>query len=101
MLVLVVGRFEKALLSSDECPSDKPLVTGGFIERSFSDIVRASNGDCCEFIDGSRELVDDKSRGMFEFVKGNPEPEYDDDGIVVPLANVTVDAVVVDGGKLI
>jgi len=34
---------------------------------------------------------------MFEVGKVDPGPEYNDDGIVVPLANVTVD----DGGSVL
>jgi len=44
-----VGRFGKVLLSSNECPSEEPLVindVGGFGERSLSDMIRESNGDC-------------------------------------------------------
>jgi len=42
---------------------------------------------------GSREVGGDKSRGMFEVDNVDPGPEYNDDGIVLPLANVTVDDV--------
>ncbi len=88
------------LLSSDECPSNEPLVindVGGFIERSVSDIVRENNGDCWEFSGGSSEVVGDNSRGMFEFGRADPGPEYNDDEIVVPFANVTVEDVLDDG----
>jgi hypothetical protein len=52
------------------------------VERSFSDIVRDNNDDCWETIVGSSDddVVDDESRGMFEF---EPDIEYNDDGIVV------------------
>ncbi len=94
--LFAVGRFGNVLLSSDECPSNEPFVindVGGFIIRSLSDIVRESNGDCWEFIVGSREVGGDNSRGMFEVDNVDPGPEYNDDGIVLPLANVTVDDV--------
>ncbi len=102
--LFVVEKFENVLLSSDECPSNEPLVindVGGFIKRSLlSDIVRESNGDCWELIIGSREVGGDNSRGMFEVGKVDPGPEYKDDGIVVPLANVNVDDVVDDGALI-
>jgi hypothetical protein len=37
---------------------------------------------------------------MFEVGKVDPGPEYKDDGIVVPLANVNVDDVVDDGALI-
>ena len=44
------GRFGKVLFSCEPCPSDEPLVIraamAGLRERSFSEIVRASSGDC-------------------------------------------------------
>ena len=46
-----VGRFGKLLFSSNECPSDEPLVisdVGGLTERSLSDIVRESSEVCVE-----------------------------------------------------
>ncbi len=88
------------LLSIDKCPSNEPLVNDdvvGFIERSVSDIVRESKVDCWEFNGGSREVVGDNSRGMFEVVgKIEPGPEYNDDGIVVPFANIIDDDVLDD-----
>lgn len=99
--VLIVERFGKELLSSNECPSDEPLVindVGGFVERSLSDIVRESNGDCWDLIAESREFDDNNSRGMFEFGKVDPGPEYNDDGIIVPFASVTVDDAEDDDG---
>ena len=39
---------------------------------------------------GSREVVGESSRGMFEVDKDDPGPEYNEDGIVVPFANVIV-----------
>lgn len=93
---MIVERLGKLLLSINECPSDEPLVInegGGFVERSFSDIVRDNNDDCWEFIDDSRLFVGNSSGGMFEFDNDGPVPEYNDDGIILPFANVTVDDV--------
>lgn len=95
--VFIVDRFGNVLLlSSDECPSNEPFVNndvGGFVERSFSDIVRDNKGDCWELIVGSSEVGGDNSRGMFDVDIVDPGPVYNDDGIVVPLANVNVDDV--------
>ncbi len=51
-------------------------------------------------VGGSREVGGDNSRGMFEFGKTDPGPEYNEDGMVVPLANVTVDDVLDDGALI-
>ena len=77
------------VLSINECPSEEPLLI--IAERSFSDIVRLINDDCWDIIAGSTEVDGDDSRGMFEFDKPDPGPEYNDDGIVV---------IVVDDGVL-